>query len=65
MPLRKVKRMKRRLIMTKLAAALLVLLGLTGAVQAQEAQKHRVAPGTTGQYTGYPEWAQKAFEPKH
>jgi hypothetical protein len=52
------------MIMTKLAAALLLLVSVAGAAQAQAVQKHQVAPGTTGQYNGYPEWAQKAFEPK-
>jgi len=52
------------MVMTKLATALLLLVSVAGAAQAQAAPKYGVAPGTTGQYDGYPEWAQKAFEPK-
>jgi hypothetical protein len=53
------------MVMAKLAAALLLLVSVAGAAQAQVAQKHPVAPGTTGQYDSYPEWAQRAFEPKN
>jgi hypothetical protein len=51
--------------MRTLLAALLVLSSLTGISQAQEAREQRVAPGTTGQFDNYPDWAQRAFEPKN
>jgi hypothetical protein len=51
--------------MTKLVAALLLLVSVAGAAQAQAAEEQKIAPGTTGQYSDYPEWAQKAFEPKN
>jgi hypothetical protein len=51
--------------MRKLVAALLLLVSVAGVAQTQAvAQEHRVAPGTTGMYDDYPEWAQRAFEPK-
>ena len=50
--------------MRTLMAALLLLVSVAGAAQAQVAREYNVAPGTTGQYDHYPEWAQRALEPK-
>ena len=50
--------------MRTLFATLLLLATVAGAAQAQMAPKQNVAPGTSGQHTGYPDWAQRAFEPK-
>ena len=45
--------------------AALLLVGVAAAAQAQVAQERKIAPGTTGQFDKYPDWAQRAFEPKN
>jgi hypothetical protein len=50
--------------MRTLFASLLVLMSLTGLAQAQEARDRNAAPSATGQFSNYPEWAQRALEPK-